>query len=256
MGDGLGPVKPVLAFDLDGTISLVRHGWQEVMTAVMAEVLLAAGGDAELAAGLARAVVDETNGTPVTRQMETLASRARDLGLAAIDTPSSAVEYQTRIKRLSAARREQGPASALLVPGALEFVSWARGVGFPCALVSSSSLVDVEADLVALSMAELFGPLVLAPDDAADSGAFSKLTTFWDLLGRTGAPSLIAFGDGPGEIQAAVAVGGTGIGVAFDPSDPDQPAPALAARLRQAGAALIIRDFNAPARKALSTLIS
>ena len=234
--------RPLLVFDLDGTLSLIRHGWQSVMAGVMTEALAESMPGRAGLPEFARTVVDATNGSPVVRQMEALSEQATASGGAAIDAPAWARVYQDRMQATMDSRKVSIPPESLLVPGAAIFVARARRAGFACALVSGSSAANVESDLAFLDLDAMFDGLVRSPLDPAAPNSFSKEQVFRDLMAECGVRSLVAFGDGPGEIRAAVASGGKGVGVAHTPGTGAIDA-ALSASLSKAGASLVVADF-------------
>ena len=194
---------------------------------------------------VARRVVSDTNGSPVVLQMQVLSERAVAAGGAAIDAPARARDYQARMAAARGARRASTSPRALLVPGAAGFVAKARAAGFACAVVSGSSADDVASDLAFLGLSGMFGDLVRSPADPAVASGFSKERAFRDLMAACAAQSLVAFGDGPGEIRAALAVGGVGVGIAHIPGSAAAD-PALSVALARAGASFVAADFLDP----------
>ena len=129
------PPRHVL-LDFDGTLSLVREGWVDVMVPMMVEVLAATPtkeSPAELAA-LAKDFVTELTGKQTIYQMIRLAEEVRKRGA----TPREPVEYKKlyhdRLMERIAGRREAlrcGRAAPrdMLVPYSLELLDELRRRG-------------------------------------------------------------------------------------------------------------------------------
>src|ERR1700681_1706306 len=97
-------------FDFDGTLSLIREGWPQVMIPMMVDVLRQAGAhetDAVLA-GQVEEFVMRLNGRQTIYQMIQLADEVRQRG----GTPLEPLQYKNRYHDLLMARI-QGRLSAL-----------------------------------------------------------------------------------------------------------------------------------------------
>ena len=81
--DGRGESPPAYAlFDFDGTLSLVREGWVDVMVPMMVEILQQAptAESADELAAVCREFVDELTGKQTIYQMMRLAEEVRQRG--------------------------------------------------------------------------------------------------------------------------------------------------------------------------------
>src|SRR5580700_7532173 len=119
--------QPVALFDFDGTLSLIRTGWQQIMIPMMVDLLLEVKPDESHEH--IRSVVEESvwrlTGRETIYQMDALVEQIRERGGA----PLTALEYKSEyLRRLHAAIAERlaglksgaiDPES-LLVPGARE----------------------------------------------------------------------------------------------------------------------------------------
>jgi phosphoglycolate phosphatase-like HAD superfamily hydrolase len=249
-------------FDFDGTISLLRQGWQEVMIPLMVEVLAATprGRDEP---GLAAAVdgyIAESTGLQTIYQMIWLADQVAARGGARRDPEAYKAEYLRRLaERLRArlAELESGRAAPerFLVPGAAEFLARlvARGVKLHCA--SGTDQPDVQREAGLLGVAGLFEGRVWGA--RSDYRAWSKKLVVESIIaeGKLGGPELAVAGDGFVEIEEARAAGALAVAVATDEpallefrsgrrAAPPGPDAWKRQRLIRAGADLVVPDFR------------
>jgi phosphoglycolate phosphatase-like HAD superfamily hydrolase len=237
--------------DWDGTTSLVRAGWADIMTDVYLESLPLRPG--EEPATLRRFAWDELmrlNGRPSIHQMGRLA----ELILEREGQPRSAAEYQADFQRrlservaarLEAARRDRQQADALLVPGVRDFFEHARGRGLPLTLASGTPLPHVREEAEMLGVAAYFEERIFGPVDTHDT-TFTKREVIARLLkthSLEGA-TLLAFGDGPAEIAETAAVGGFAVAVAGDETHPGRLDEWKRDMLLAAGASAVITDYR------------
>src|SRR4030095_7302780 len=135
-------------FDFDGTLSLLRTGWQQVMADLMVEALQTtprAEGEAQLRTRTAESVFGLA-ARPTIIQMQWLVDEVRQRG----GTPQTAEAYkQQYLVRLSErihhrADLEAGrePPERFRVPGALEFVAALHTRGVACTLASCTHETD------------------------------------------------------------------------------------------------------------------
>ncbi len=233
------PIRHVL-FDFDGTLSLVRAGWADVMT----DMFVAHLGESHRAS--ARDNIMRLNGKPTIHQMQWLADT---IGLGAADSRTFLDEFLAHLQRVIDTRLAAGP-SRLLVHGTIPLLDALQERDLTLHLASGTDerAVRHEADL--LGIAHYFGNrLHGAP---ADARPFSKRAVIDSILhdhGLTG-DALLSFGDGHVEIEETKAVGGLAVAVA---SDEETPGSGLIdeskrTRLLACGADVIIPDYrDAPA---------
>ncbi|MFL5801111.1 MAG: HAD family hydrolase [Roseiflexaceae bacterium] len=238
-------------FDFDGTLSLVRSGWQQVMSNLMVEALLQAPRH-ETPLKLRRATNDyiaRSTGQPTIEQMAWLATAVERRGGAA-DGP---LEYKRRFearlreridRRLDELRRDEQLPDALLVPGAHALLEALRLRELPLALISGTDRDAVVHEAGALRIADYFDDRIYGP--GPHDPEFSKPTAIARLLSEHGLPgaALVAFGDGPAETAATRAVGGLAVGVALDETHGFRLDPQKRAALIAVGADMIIRHFE------------
>ena len=238
-------------FDFDGTLSLLRMGWQRVMADLMVEALQAtprAEAEAQLRTRTAEPVFGLA-GRPTVIQMQWLVDEVRQRG--GMPQTAEAYKHQYLVRLLERihhrADLEAGrqPPERFRVAGALEFVTALHARGVTCYIASGTDETAVREEVALLGLAPLIADLRGAREDGSDAKrvVIDRLTAKHRLL--TGELAMI--GDGPAEIEYARAASGLAIGVA---STEDERA-GIDARKRSlliaAGADVIIPDFSQPA---------
>ncbi len=245
------PPQHVL-FDFDGTLSLIREGWPEVMVPMMVEVLQATGTDEPPSTlhGLVLKFVMELNGKQTIYQMIRLAEEVRRRGGRADDPTVYKQRYHDRLMLRIEGRREalrsgEMPPEEMLVAGSLEILNELRrrGVGLYVASGTDEQYVAEESRLLGLE--EYFGPHVYGARD--DYKTFSKAKVIERILeeNAVAGASLVGFGDGYVEIQNIKSVGGMAVAVASDEAGRSgEPDPWKRDRLIGVGADLVIPDYR------------
>ena len=239
-------------FDFDGTLSLVREGWPEVMVPMMVEVLAETGTDEPAAEldRLCRSFVMELTGKQTIYQMIRLAEEVRRRG----GDPHEPVVYKHRYHELLMGRisnrREQlrsrsvDPAS-MLVPGATAVLEGLqrRGVNLYLASGTDETYVRDEAEL--LGVDHFFGSRIHGAVD--DYRSFSKQQVIERIMqeNRVDGESLVGFGDGYVEIDNVKSSGGIAVAVASDESGRSgKPDAWKRERLLGVGDDVIVPDFS------------
>ncbi len=249
-GFARGRFRSVL-FDFDGTLSLIREGWPQVMIPMMVEVLRAtktAETDAELTAKV-EDFVTRLNGRQTIYQMIQLADEVRSRGGQAREP----LEYKHRYHELLLARiRSRHEAlesgSALpedwTVPGSYRLLDALRRRGLTPYLASGTDLKYVRHEAALLRLIPYFDPHIYGALD--DYRNFSKKLVIERILSEheLRGEELLAFGDGFVEIEEVKRVGGVAIGVASDEVRRAGINAWKRKRLIEAGADLIIPDYR------------
>ena len=245
------PPRHVL-FDFDGTLSLVREGWPEVMVPMMVEVLQATG-TAEPPEALRRLVFEfvmELNGKQTIYQMIRLAEEVRRRGGTPADPLVYKQTYHDRLMQRISARREAlrsgaVPPRDMLVPYSLELLDELQRRGAAVYLASGTDEQYVREEVRLLGLDRYFGPHVYGALD--DYRNFSKAMVIERILREHAIDGrlLLGFGDGYVEIQNIKAVGGTAVAVASDEAGRSgQPDAWKRDRLIGVGADLVIGDYR------------
>jgi phosphoglycolate phosphatase len=238
-------------FDFDGTLSLVRSGWQQVMSELMVEALLQAPRH-EAPLKLRRATDDyiaRSTGQPTIEQMAWLATAVERRGGAAEHPLEYKRRFESRLReridrRLDELHRDEQLPNALLVPGARVLLDALRLRGLPLALISGTDHEAVVQEAGALRIADYFDDRIYGP--GPHDPEFSKPTAIARLLAEHKLPgtALVAFGDGPAETAATRAVDGLAVGIALDEAHGHTIDPQKRAALIAAGADMIIPHFE------------
>jgi phosphoglycolate phosphatase-like HAD superfamily hydrolase len=245
------PPRHVL-FDFDGTLSLIREGWPEVMVPMMVEVLQATG-TKETPAELSRHAgnfVMQLTGKQTIYQMIRLAEEVSRRGGVPRDPNAYKQMYHDRLLERIADRRRQlrdgaVPPSEMMVPYSFELLDElaARGAAIYLASGTDQAYVDEEARL--LGVDRYFGKHIYGAID--DYKNFSKAMVIERILAQNQieGTELLGFGDGFVEIQNIKAVNGTAVAVASDEAGRSGlPDPWKRDRLIGAGADLVIADYR------------
>ena len=239
-------------FDFDGTISLIRAGWQEVMAPLMVEVLRDTPKGGELGEeeleGLVREYIAESTGIQTIHQMAWLAERVREFGGVPRDPREYKRIYNERLLahiagRLSALREGRASPEEFTLPGARGFLEGLCARGVKCYLASGTDEVYVREEAELLGVAGYFATIYGAQEDWKK---FSKRLVIERIIAEHGlrGEEFAAFGDGFVEIREAKAVGVIAVGVASDEENPGATNPWKRERLIRAGADLVVPDFR------------
>ena len=251
--DGRGESPPAYAlFDFDGTLSLVREGWVDVMVPMMVEILQQAptAESADELAAVCREFVDELTGKQTIYQMMRLAEEVRQRGGRAAEPLEYKHLYHERLMERIEGRRDrlrsgEAEAESMLVSGSLEMLQGLadRGVSLYLASGTDEAYVREEAEL--LKIDRFFGPHIYGAVD--DFRSFSKQMVIERLLdhNEVDASRLVGFGDGYVEIDNVKTSGGLAVGVATDESARNGRTDAWKRdRLVGVGADVIVPDFG------------
>jgi phosphoglycolate phosphatase-like HAD superfamily hydrolase len=236
-------------FDFDGTVSLIREGWQGVMIPMMVEVLLETPrheSEEELH-GVVTEFVDRLTGKQTIYQMIQLCQEVRQRG----GEPLDPLEYKwmyldrlwERIKgRVAGLKSGQFTPEEMMVPGAMPMLETLCARGVTCYLASGTDEVYVLDEVAALELSPYFASIYGALDDYQN---YSKKMVIERILAENhlSGPEFVTFGDGYVEIEDTKAAGGIAVGVASDEVNRQGINEWKRERLIQAGADLIIPDF-------------
>jgi phosphoglycolate phosphatase-like HAD superfamily hydrolase len=245
------PLRHAL-FDFDGTLSLIRQGWMEVMVPLMVEILMETGTDESPHAieTLVREFVMELTGKQTIYQMIRLAEEVQKRGRPPLEPNAYKCMYHDRLMKVIADRREalrSGSAhpDEMLVPGSRVLLDELRRRGVALYVASGTDEPYVIEEVRLLKLDEYFGPHVYGALD--DLKAFSKAMVIERILRENNVPGaqLFGFGDGYVEIQNIKAVGGVAVAVASDEVERSgKPDAWKRERLIGAGADLVIPDYQ------------
>lgn len=244
-----GTIRHAL-FDFDGTISLLRQGWQQVMVPLMVEVLLQTP-ECEPEDELERYVqelVKVTTGKQTIFQMMQLADEVRKRG--GQPQPASAYkrEYLRRLwehikTRVRAVESGQTPPEEMMVPAAVSILKALRNRGVRCYLASGTDEPDVLHEAAILGVRTYFAAIHGARDEQPEDTKMAAIRSIFAEQQVQGS-ELVTFGDGYVEIEDTKRVGGLAVGVASDELNPGAMDQHKRSVLIRAGADIIIPDFR------------
>jgi len=245
----LGHIRHAL-FDFDGTISLIREGWQEVMEAMMVENLMETPEHESQSdiTTIVREFITELTGKQTIYQMIRLSEEIAMRGGQPADPLVYKQNYHARLldriqHRLDGLESKQLYPGDMLVPGSLEILNRLKEKNISCYLASGTDETYVvnEADL--LGVTPYFKAVYGALDDYKN---FSKRMVIQRIIQDNDLKGLelVAFGDGYVEIEDTKGVGGIAVGVATNEDTKIGVNEWKRARLIRAGADIIIPDFR------------
>ena len=240
-----------VVFDFDGTLSLIRKGWQEIMTPYFTEVLMAApgAGTYEEEQSSAREFIDLLTGKQTIYQCIRLNEEVVKRGGKQVDPLEYKDEYHRRLLEKIEYRRKglsEGTIDPVeyLVPGSVGIIECLIGHDVDIYLASGTDEVYVKEEVALLKLDGFFkGKVYGARDDYklfSKAMVIQKIIEVNDLHGS----SLAGFVDGYVEIENIKEVGGTAIGVATDEEKMEGIDRWKRERLIKAGADIIIADFR------------
>ena len=216
------PVITHVLFDFDGTLSLIRQGWPEVMVPMFVEMLPPRAGETE--ADLQQLALDDImrlNGKQTIYQMIQLADRIRERGGQPREPLWYKHEYLRRLDgristRLAGLRSGSIPPDELLVWGSRALLEDLSRRGMKLYLASGTDEVFVKEEAKLVDVARYFGPHIYGAQD--NYKTFSKKMVIDRILLENKIPGhqLMAFGDGYVEIENTKQAGGLAIAVASD----------------------------------------
>jgi phosphoglycolate phosphatase-like HAD superfamily hydrolase len=238
-------------FDFDGTLSLIREGWPQVMIPMMVDVLRETN-TSETDSQLAAAVEDfvmRLNGRQTIYQMIQLAEEVTRRG----GTPLEPLSYKHRYHDLLMARireridsLESGRAKPeqWTVPGSHAFLERLRRRGIALYLASGTDLKYVRREAELLGLAPYFGPHIYGALD--DYKNFSKQMIIDRILREENlhGEELLGFGDGFVEIEEVRKAGGVAVAVASDEEKRQGVNAWKRERLVRAGADIVIPEYR------------
>jgi beta-phosphoglucomutase-like phosphatase (HAD superfamily) len=246
-----GRFRSVL-FDFDGTLSLIREGWPQVMIPMMVDELCrtpAGRSEANLDAAVEEFVM-RLNGRQTIYQMIQLAEEVRRRG----GTPLEPLDYKHRYhdllmqhigSRLSALQKGQARPSEWTVSGSHVLLEALRHRGLTLYLASGTDLKYVRDEAALLGLADFFGEHIYGALDAYND--FSKKMIIDQILAENQlrGEELLGFGDGFVEIVEIKAAGGVAVAVASAEVRRTGVNQWKRQRLIRAGADIVIGDYTA-----------
>ena len=244
------PDPRVAIFDFDGTVSLIRAGWFDIMMSMMVETLsvLHTGESEDELRGLIRAFVWANTGRDTLYQMISLSEAVAERG----GVPPDPQEYKERFlvnlfavsgRRIEELREGRATPDQYLVPGTRDMLEGLRARGISLYLASGTDQIHLKQEADLLDVTRYFDGGVYGA--LPDPEAFSKRILVERILELPGMrpDQLIGFGDGPVEIQELKRGRGLAVGLATDEPECLIPNDWKRRNLIEAGADYIIPNY-------------
>jgi phosphoglycolate phosphatase len=246
----LGNLRCAL-FDFDGTISLIREGWQDVMVPMMVEILFDCPeheSEDELGA-IVSEYVERLTGKQTIYQMIQLAEEIEKRGGTALDPVEYKRMYLERLwerieGRVEALKSGSADTDDWIVPGLMGLLEGLAERDVTMYLASGTDHQYVQSESELLGVADYFEAGLRGAVD--EYKKFSK-ALYIQYIFRTlklKGNELVAWGDGYVEIENTKDVGGVAVGVASDEVRRCGINDWKRNRLIQAGADIIVPDHR------------
>ena len=240
----------VVLFDFDGTVSLIRAGWVEVMVPMMVEILaeLKTGETEEELRALVEDFVARLTGKQTIYQAIELAEQVEKRGGKPLEPLQYKYMYLDRLHqrirhRLEELREQAVSPEKYLVPGTRALLEALRNRGLKLFLASGTDQPFMRDEARLLDVDRYFDGGVYGALD--DYRSFSKKILIQRIIAEAGnkGDEFLGFGDGYVEIENVKEVGGVAVGVATDEPDCQVVDQWKRKRLAGVGADYIIPNF-------------
>ena len=239
-------------FDFDGTLSLIREGWPDIMIPMFVEHLevLGTGEARESLQEICTRFVMELTGKQTVYQMIRLSEEIRKRGGTPKDPSEYKAEYHERLlARIAPVRHAlktgETDAEQMLVPGSQRLLAALKERGIELYLASGTDEDYVKEEVELLGLDRFFGERIYGARE--DYRSFSKAQVIQRILNTCGMDdsALVGFGDGYVEIQNVREAGGIAVAVASDEAQKSgRPDAWKRERLIAAGANIVVPDFG------------
>lgn len=247
------PDEPIAAalFDFDGTLSLLRRNWHQVMIPMMVDELSRCSADPsrETLEQVVEAFVMRLNGKQTIYQMIELAEQVRARGGQPLDPLQYKQRYhdllweqvESRVQQVQSGAVE---ADAYCVPGARALLQALEARDVVLYLASGTDVGYVRDELRTLELDRFFGDRVYGALD--DYQNFSKAMIIRRMIDEAGfqPQQIVGFGDGFVEIEEVSKAGGYAVGVASNEETREGVNDWKRERLIGAGAHAIVGDYR------------
>lgn len=240
----------VALFDFDGTLSLIRSGWMDVMVLMMVEILadMKTGETEEQLRAVIEDFVWRLTGKETIYQMIALAEAIEARGGKPLEPLVYKKMYLDRLwqkieTRVEALRKGHADPEQYLVPGARALLEDLKTRGLTMYLASGTDEIYLKEEARLLGITDYFAGGVYGALD--DYKSFSKAILIQRILSTadfTG-QQILVFGDGYVEIEEVKNVGGVAVGVASEEPDCTRVDQWKRERLIGVGADYIVPNF-------------
>ncbi|MBE0684652.1 MAG: HAD family hydrolase [Anaerolineaceae bacterium] len=237
-------------FDFDGTISLIREGWQDIMIPMMVELLAQTPNreDLNILESVVSEFVTRLTGKQTIYQMIQLCEEIKKRGGDPKEPGFYKGIYINQLNghiknRISSLKSGSIVPEDMMVHGALDWLKILKSRGVNCYLASGTDERYVSEEVELLGLESFFTSIHGAKEDYINFSkkiVIDQIITKYNLQG----PEFAIFGDGFVEIEDAKAVGGIAVGLATNEKERNGVDEWKRSRLISAGADLIISDFR------------
>lgn len=237
-------------FDFDGTLSLIREGWQGVMIPYFVEVLKETplAEDEESIEKCVTDFVDLLTGKQTIYQAIQLAEEVKKRGGIPLDPLEYKREYNRRLMerirhRIEGLKSGKIAPEDMVVPGTFELLTALKERGLVLYLASGTDEPYVLDEARSLGIDVFFDGIYGAQDQYK---LFSKAKVIQHMIEKhhLSGDELLGFGDGFVEIENVKSAGGLAVGVASDEVRRAGINQWKRNRLINAGADIIIPDYR------------
>jgi phosphoglycolate phosphatase len=240
----------VVLFDFDGTLSVIRSGWMNVMVPMMVEILadLKTGESEEQLRGLVEEFVWRLTGKETIYQMIAFADAIQARGGKPLEPLAYKQMYLDRLwvkieARVEALRKGQADPEEYLVPGSRALLEGLKERGLKMYLASGTDEIYMKEEARLLGVTKYFDGGVYGALD--DYKSFSKAILIQRILSTAEfqGNQFLGFGDGYVEIEEVKNVGGVAVGVASEEPACANVDPWKRQRLIGVGADYIVPNY-------------
>ena len=237
-------------FDFDGTLSLIREGWQQIMIPYFCELLQAAPDNSGNIEACVTDFVDRLTGKQTIFQCIEVGEELKRRGGTPEDPLVYKAEYLRRLHEKIKDRKAglmNGTISPeeMIVPGSIELLEKLKeaGISVYCASGTDNDAVLEESKLLGFDKyfgKNIYGALDEHATDCTKELVIKQILSENNITGE----ELISFGDGYVEIELIANIGGYAVAVATDEVRKMGINEWKRSRLTQAGASVVIPDFS------------
>ena len=239
--------------DFDGTISLIREGWQQIMTPYFADELYHTPAGQEMPYDeiekICREFITQTTGIQTIYQCIRLAELITEYGGTPKDPQAYKDEYLRRLlqkidERLKGLENGTIDPETLTVPGSYALLEMLLSHGLTLYLASGTDEEYVRNEARLLKVDRYFGRHIYGAQ--REYRTFSKKLVIDRILSSNSisGAELIGFGDGYVEIENVREAGGFAIGAATNEQERGGIDEWKRERLIRAGANIIVPDYR------------
>lgn len=233
-------------FDFDGTISTLRHGWEQVMYDYMFEQLSRYYEDKEVLSEKIWQYIYESTGIQTIYQMEWLVDQVKAKGGTPLDRWEYKDGYNEALLKVVKGRTEKLLKGELeqkdfRIPGSKEFIEKLVDKGIKCYIASGTDDVDIKREMKSVGVDHLLEDSQGAPERKKDC---PKASVYNRLIQLGYKPNeIMVIGDGKVEMNLGRENGSLTLGIACDEYNLEGIDVRKLDRLMEAGAHAVVIDF-------------